>query len=699
MQRETLLGTAFVVLALLAVDVGIILDIPVFRQILVSVFFSFVPGFVLLKILKADGLDTLERVVFSLGLSVSLVMFLGLLVNESLPVLGIETPLSTVNILAAMNFLTLSLCLVAWLKKVDLGFSLESLRFHPSIVPFACLPFLSIFGMFLVNSSRNNIVLELMIVLIAALVVMSSISTKLIPSKMYPLALLAIVIALLLHSSLMTNYIVGWDEHNEYYISTLVQKNMRWNSGQFIGGYAPDYYSMLSVTILPVMYSTMMKIDIVWIFKIMYPLILSFVPLAFYRIYQTETEEKTAFLAAFFMVSNSVFFALFPERQIIAELFYVSSFLVLLSGRIDSWKKNLLFIILSGALIVSHYSISYLFLISIFLVWSFSTFVKKGHSTIKFSHIALFSVMAFAWYIYTSNSAPFAALLNTFGRVSNNFMMDFFNPQTRGSTVLQGLGVVETSTIARLIGRGFYYLTELLVLVGFIGLLASRKIKRFSSAYTALGFVNMAILVASIILPNFATAFGMDRFYQTSLLILSPLCILGGQLMLGLTKKVRKRWQSVILVSLVLMPFFLFQTELVYEFTGESSWSLPLRNWRMEPIRLYNSITTGQDVQSAQWLSRNMKNPNSIVYGDNERILHSYGLFYGQTDSLMNTTIIRSHDYVFLRRLNTIEGYVIKESRAWNTTDLVYVFDDLSKVYSNGWSCIYTNTQPLPGLP
>ena len=42
-----------------------------------------------------------------------------------------------------------------------------------------------------------------------------------------------------------------------------------------------------------------------------------------------------------------------------------------------------------------------------------------------------------------------------------------------------------------------------------------------------------------------------------------------------------------LLVVAVLVPYFLFQTNFVYQVAGTDSWSIPLSGYRMDPVRLY----------------------------------------------------------------------------------------------------------------
>jgi uncharacterized membrane protein len=59
----------------------VLLDISVFREIIVFAYLSFVPGFVILKALRLKELGLLNVFLISVGLSLFATMFVGLLTN------------------------------------------------------------------------------------------------------------------------------------------------------------------------------------------------------------------------------------------------------------------------------------------------------------------------------------------------------------------------------------------------------------------------------------------------------------------------------------------------------------------------------------------------------------------------------------------------------------------------------------------
>jgi uncharacterized membrane protein len=164
---------AYHVLALLFVDYVILLNLPVIRQFFSTLYFTIVPGAIILQVLKIKKVDTLKKISLSIGLSVSFLMFYGLFINIIYPNFGVSKPLSTVPLLFSINLVLFLLLLLMYRinKDLDESSSLSSKSYdrfkYISLTIFPILlPFLSIFGNYLMNTRNNNIILIIMLLLI-----------------------------------------------------------------------------------------------------------------------------------------------------------------------------------------------------------------------------------------------------------------------------------------------------------------------------------------------------------------------------------------------------------------------------------------------------------------------------------------------------------------------------------------------------
>ena len=91
-----------ILLAISLANIGLIAlsvmgyDIPIIRQIVGFLFLSFVPGILILRILKIDNLSNIEAFLYAVGLSIAFVMFFGLFMNTIFPLVGISRPISII---------------------------------------------------------------------------------------------------------------------------------------------------------------------------------------------------------------------------------------------------------------------------------------------------------------------------------------------------------------------------------------------------------------------------------------------------------------------------------------------------------------------------------------------------------------------------------------------------------------------------
>lgn len=680
----------------------VFLDIPVARQIVGFVYFTFAPGFVFVKLLKLDKLNVLEVVLFSLGFSVAFLMIAGFLINEFYFLYGILQPLSLVPLMIILNSLILIGGLLVYLRSEDVKiFRLKTFDLSPSSLFFLALPILSVAGTMWVNVYGDNLVLMFMIISIVLLFAIGVISKRFLSPKLYPLAVLLIAVAILYHSSLISNYIVGFgsDVPVEYYIFKTTQNSARWsltNPFPWDTGYGRTN-AMLSVTILPTVYSTLLNIDPVWMFKIVFPLVFSFVPLGLYYMWKGYVGEKYAFISVFLFMAQSTFYTemLGLNRQMIAELFFVLLLLVILSKKLEPVNKIMCFMIFGVALVMSHYALAeiFLFFISITLI-SFIV-LKRPSRNITIGMVVFFFVVMFAWYIYTSNSAVFDSFLS-FGDYIYRQLGDFFNPASRGQTVLAGLGVEAPPSIWNTISRIFAYITEAFIVIGFVGLVKKRMRDPSDNEYFVFTCVSVGFLATLIVVPGLANTLNMTRFYHILLFFLSPLCIIGAEMLIQFIFKRKKELLISVLLLIVLVSYFLFQTGFVYEVTGSESWSISLSKHRMSALQLYSNLgyVDAYSVFGAQWLSKHADFERSQVYADivsATNVLRVSGeVFY--INVLTNVTTVENDGVIYLSALNVVNGRIYEGRLSWNSTELSFIFDNLSLVYNNGRSVVYQNT-------
>lgn len=691
--------------------VALSLDIPVLRQLIGFVYLTFIPGALILRILKLHKMGTIQSLLYTVGLSLTFLMFIGLIINLLYPHIGISKPISAASLIITVTIAILVMCALAYWRDKNFSSPIRSAAEKislPSLFLLILLPILSFLGARLSDIYENNIVLLLLLALITVIVVLIAFD-KFIPRRMYPLAILTISIALLTHTGSLSPYLYGSDiliEHNLY---KLVEVNSYWDLNMI----ASPSNAMLSVTILPAIYHYLSGISSMYIFKIVYPLIFSLVPLGLYQLYRQQTEEKTAFLSTFFFMSFAAFFGilLVLSKQLIGELLVVCLMLLILNKDINIVKRSALLIIFSTSLVVTHYALTYIYIALLVLSWFIVYFMKKGKgSKLTGMYVSLFIVIAFSWYAYTAQSVTFNVIVNMGNDVYTGIRTFMSALEATQASVLTAIGVSSMPSVVHEIARVVFWFTNLFIAVGVGGLFFKkfREIK-IEPIYIALSLASLGLMFMAIVLPYFVVAINANRFYHIMLIPLSPFCILGGETVfrgigrlfkLGLP---RLRLLTTLSVSIVLILYFLFNTGFIYEVAGDLyPTSIPLSMKRIEQSEdmkqrspLYTTYIRQQSVLGVEWLS-NSADSKERVYADYWRrdFVESYGAYpLYQVLTLNSHTKLEEEAYVYLGYGNVVGGLVDR----WDMPDidvcssevLVPLLEKGNLVYSNGGSEIY----------
>lgn len=210
---------------------AVVFDIPVFRQVFSFLFLTILPGLLLLFILRLHRLGLLEKIVLSIGLSVSFLIFGGLLINNLY--YGYHTPLSTVSLLISFSVMLIALLIVGYKTNKEAfsfkhDFRLNSAEKIFLLVPL-WFPVVSIWGTHIMNTTDNNTILMSLLFLIPAYVIVIAILHQKVPQRIYPVTLFTIAISLLLMLSLRSNHIIGVESHLEYYFFQTIFNNLHWS--------------------------------------------------------------------------------------------------------------------------------------------------------------------------------------------------------------------------------------------------------------------------------------------------------------------------------------------------------------------------------------------------------------------------------------------------------------------------------------
>jgi uncharacterized membrane protein len=683
--------------------------IPIIRPLIGFIYLIYVPGALILRILNLHKLDIIEALLYSAGLSIITVMVTGISLNAVFLLFGITQPVSLLPLTVTISLIVFVLCFICF--KADRNFSKPDtpviMDIPLSPVLFLCLlPFLAVIGTYIMNFYHTNILLLLLIFIIIFINLLIAFD-KFIPKKLFPFAVLMIAISILFHNSLISPYIIGYDIQSEFYYANLVLTSGFWNSA--INNYLN---SMLSIVMLAPIYSLILNLNIIWVFKIIYPLIFALVPLGLYRVFHSQTNEKVAFMSVFFFMALAVFFTemLYLARQQIAELFLVLLLLLLINKNMDKFKWSLLFIAFSLSLVLSHYGLTYIIIGSIILLLLFNylydkiryLFFNKANPTRKMSFILVLPLVIFTiiWYLNTSDSGGFFTIVVICTQILRNLVSNFLNPESA-----QGMAIISSTAASQLLAIFKYLLlfTQFCIVIGLISAFLLIIRTRFSKDYFGFAFIFILILIASIAVPFFASAMNTTRLYQISLIFLAPFFVIGWLAIFKIMRYILRIKDiglstnfSLQVLSLFLAIYLLFNSGVVFELLHDNTPMSFSLNGTIDLAR-YDQ----QEVLGAQWLLNeknlqwlNNDEASASIYGDGYRSLLLMG-YYNNTRALFDDfNEMPDNSYIFLGTLNTRDDQVLAFKKKdgvsvreyVDTSDLV---GNRSKIYANGGAGVY----------
>lgn len=711
------------------------LKVPIIRQFIGFIYLIFAPGILILRILKLHKLGNIETTLYTIGLSLAILMSTGFFMNMVYPFFGISRPISLIPLISTISIVLLVLCILSYVRDKDFAnpsfIDTKEIFFLP--VLFLCLiPFMAIFGTYLVNFYHNNVILMVMIVVIA-LVALSIGFDKFIPKNLYPLAIWVMAISLIWHTTLISSYINVCDVVSEYFASNLIINNAFWD-WKIYG----NYNAVLSNIMLAPIFHHICNLELTWVFKIIYPSLFSLVSVGAYFIFLNETKNnKIAFFSSFLLVSVAPFFgevALIP-KQTTAEIFLVLLFMLMLTNTMNEMKKSFLMIVFGASLIVSHYGTAYLVMFSliftlIFLflienqtindIWRgiYFAFEKESLSiandsntqnkAMSLNFVLLYIAIAVTWYIYVSSSSTFNQIIHMVDYAINSVLSEILNPEySRGMYMItKGLGSPLHS-----ICRYFYLATQFFIVVGLIKTLLKNKNKKLKCGDIYIGLcIYFFILLLAAIVHTGLSAMDPRRLYHISLITLAPISVIGGLTICEVIYGIFKRsWvnkgvkYSLHVLSVFFAIFLLFSTGFIYEVAKDHPGSISISQESIKRLgditdkaSFYGGYIIMENVLSGKWVAKNMKNNEKIYRGDFVQGYPSLTIYGGMDEkdiqSFDNTTENIGSGYIQLSYANIVEEIgsswynPLQIRRSYNFTDVNPLLAYKCSIYDNGGS-------------
>jgi uncharacterized membrane protein len=560
--------------------------VPILPQIFGFIILTFVPGFIIFRILNIYEINRPLNIILIVGLSITFITFIGFVLNEIGLIFDYRT--ITFNHLFISIILLLSaLCfLCIFLDKGSYGIEYIDVNLLQLNI-LVLVPTVAIMGSFLLNNFQSNKISIITILIISMLPFLYAYRKYHIP------IIWSAAVSILLLSHLVSSHLWSWDIHYQFYYANLIMERNFWDPNL-----SSSSNSLISIILLAPIYSILLDLDLIWVYKIIYPILFSLVPIGIYIIVRDQSDDDiVAFFSSFIFIFYYGFFKDMVDKQFIAELFLILALTIM---TIHNPKTKILAIAFVFMMIVSHYVVSYIVLFSLFIVLTIA-FILRIHKDISIRFLGLAIIFFLGWFTYVSQAEVLEHIIYTFKDIEIGSL--FTGDRS-------GVGYLYLSSPS-LVWTAYKGINALILIFIYLGLT-----KFFMSSikspeiFKSRSLVFMAVPFSIFLFIQAFAAFnlGFDRALQIALVILSPFFVFGFMFIINSIDRLHSihlRNNKYVFLSIFLCVLFLFDSGLIHERTGNSlPYSIALAEEHKYPDwNVYNS----DEVNGVRWLKSHGK--------------------------------------------------------------------------------------------
>ena len=350
-----------------------------------------IPGASVMAALKTRPGNTAGRVVLAVCLSMTVIMVVGGAASILGPHLGLAHPLNVWPQSVIWFLLTLVVLIVGGLNRSDpvvwIFDGVQSANIYCALAG-GVIVILSILGVAQLNHSGNNFLAVfttgLEVVLLLAGVVGGWKRTS-----RWPLSTLLYFasFALLLSTSLRGGHLYGWDVQQEFGVALQTIHNGVW----VVPANHDPYASMLSLTVLPAILHSLVKLRLLAFFQLVVPAILALLPLAVFTTIRRVPRWITygriaprpglAFAVTVGLIVSSVAFSsqlVGITRQAMSLTMLTALIMVLFDRAMSKRSAQIVIGLLVVAISFTHYTTSYLLAAILLCAWATSSLWLQG---------------------------------------------------------------------------------------------------------------------------------------------------------------------------------------------------------------------------------------------------------------------------------------------------------------------------------
>jgi hypothetical protein len=317
------------------------------------------------------GLDNrVSHFFLVVGAGLATLMGWALLASALLPHLGVPRPLETLPLAIAINVIVLAAASACpntsdpVLDLIDGHWSRSSVLLAAACV---ILPVAGVAGVERLNGGGSGTMVIVVVVLTLALLGAAIARAGVWSDGRVQLMLFSAGLTLIYLYTYRGNYLFGSDIQREFQRFASVAAAGRWTPPTN----GDPYGAMLSITALPAVLVKTTGLSGIYLFKGVFPLLLAAVPTLTYGFARRWVPARPAAIAAVYIIVLSQFAQQLSAiaRQEVALFYFVLLFVVLFDAGIRTGRRTLVAMAILGAMVVSHYTTSYITVVVLAVTW------------------------------------------------------------------------------------------------------------------------------------------------------------------------------------------------------------------------------------------------------------------------------------------------------------------------------------------
>jgi uncharacterized membrane protein len=478
-----------------------------------------------------------KTICYAFGLSLYLLLILGLGINLGLPALGIERPLAIGPLIVSISVLVGLLAVVAAVRYDNdkIGVTIPEVR-SPVPIAFATLPFLTIIGINILGRTGQNWLL-LICLLLVAIGPLAIVMTK--SSEWHGFAVWTMSLSVLYHDALAP----GKTFPGSPYV-VRIWKAARWEPGTNSGGQLATEL-LQHGTIFPV-FANLSDLNIMTQMLVVNPLLVSFIPVVLFVAFRNYIRSEWALLgASIFMFAHPFFNQYTTAGRSATPVIFLALFALALSDSDSSpMVRSVLLLVFLNGVVFTHYGTSYFVMVAlcgslgVMLVLrlidqrmelsrlSLPRGLEAGvpstvteRAGLSWSLVFFYVAITFSWYLYTNAQRAFALFPRHLADSINQLLIGSAGPDAgRTAARLQR----DYGSPAITYSKTIYVIIAMLIFVGLAVTLARRFFRpddyTLDDSFFALGGTMLGIFGLTLIVRTWGGGRPMMITFVFSLL-------------------------------------------------------------------------------------------------------------------------------------------------------------------------------------